>query len=61
MTAPRIPLPVHAVPLEVGGTHRASALCECKPIAHRDLNEPGRVVYVHRPTSPGARQEGESR
>jgi hypothetical protein len=31
-----------------GRDHRASSQCPCDPVVCRDLEEPGRLVYVHR-------------
>jgi hypothetical protein len=55
------PRSVHALIIgrPSGGEHRASSLCPCDPVQCRDLEEPGRLVYVHRWTAePPDRRAG---
>src|ERR1035437_6999819 len=42
--------PIHAARPGLAGNHRTDAFpCRCDPIRLADMNEPGRVVMVHRP------------
>jgi hypothetical protein len=54
------PRSVHVVLLgrPDGRDHRASSLCPCDPVQCRDLEEPGRLVYVHRWGDTRATGEG---
>lgn len=53
----RSPAPIHVVPATTSGEHRASSLCACEPLAEHDLQEPARLVYIHR-SEPGQRERG---
>jgi hypothetical protein len=46
------PRPVHAVVIgrPLGIEHRTNPGCPCNPVACRDLDEPARLVYIHRST-----------
>ena len=44
----RLPV-VHAVPLFIGGQHKAAPTCPCQPIEASDLLEPQQRVLIHRP------------
>ena len=47
--------PVHAVPSSEGVEHRADSWCSCRPLTFADLEEPARIVFVHRAErTPGA-------
>jgi hypothetical protein len=53
-----MPLVIHAARPGLRGEHRTDrgARCPCDPWQLVDLNEPGRIVVVHRPfTSPTER------
>jgi hypothetical protein len=43
--------PVHVSPARPtpGLDHRADSQCRCEPIRGRDMEQPARVVFVHRP------------
>ena len=43
----RLPV-VHAVPLLIGGQHKASPTCPCAPIEASDLLQPSTRVLIHR-------------
>ena len=44
---------IHAAKPGLTGDHRTDGLrCRCEPWQLVDLNEPGRVVVVHRPMPP---------
>ncbi len=56
--------PIHASRPGLAGNHRTDAMpCRCDPIRLADMNEPGRVVLVHRPfdEDAGSRQRDEQR
>ena len=43
------PRPIHAaLPGQRSGNHRTDGRCPCEPLRLNDMNEPGRVVFVHR-------------
>ena len=39
---------IHAIPLDAAGRHVPSQTCGCRPIQGTDLEEPGRIVLIHR-------------
>jgi hypothetical protein len=43
---------IHALPVDVAGTHFPSEFCACHPVLAADMAEPGRVVYCHRHNAP---------
>ena len=51
--------PIHASRPGLAGNHRTDAFpCRCDPWRLADMNEPGRVVFVHRPFDDDSRATG---
>ena len=40
--------PIHAIPTYDAGEHQANSRCPCVPLLARDLEQPSRVVFIHR-------------